>query len=212
MFGLGYAALYYAVFRLLIVTLNLKTPGREDAVEASAASAALSSSDEDAMSAALVKAFGGANNITNLDACITRLRVTTADVSKVDDAALKALGARGVIRVGNGAQAIFGTASENLKTDMEIYLQGGGASAQPAAAQGLDAASIFGKLGGKGNVVAVEAVANTRVRIELRDLAGVSMSDLSNAGVQVMKAGDNALHLIVGDKYTTLAKDLSAQM
>ncbi len=211
-FGLGYAALYYAVFRLLIVTLNLKTPGREDAVEASAASAALSSSDEDAMSAALVKAFGGASNITNLDACITRLRVTTADVSKVDDAALKALGARGVIRVGNGAQAIFGTASENLKTDMEIYLQGGGASAQPAAAPGLDAASIFGKLGGKGNVVAVEAVANTRVRIELRDLAGVSMSDLSNAGVQVMKAGDNALHLIVGDKYTTLAKDLSAQM
>lgn len=208
-FGLGYAALYYAVFRLLIVALNLKTPGREDAIETSAV---LNSSDEDAMSAALVKAFGGANNITNLDACITRLRVTTADVSKVDDAALKSLGARGVIRVGNGAQAIFGTASENLKTDMEIYLQGGGAAAKPAAAQGLDAASIFGKLGGKGNVVAVEAVANTRVRIELRDLAGVSMSDLSNAGVQVMKAGDNALHLIVGDKYTTLAKDLSAQM
>ncbi|WP_093519199.1 PTS glucose transporter subunit IIBC [Pseudovibrio ascidiaceicola] len=208
-FGLGYAALYYAVFRVLIVALNLKTPGREAATEASAA---VASGDEDAMSAALVKAFGGADNITNLDACITRLRVSTADVSKVDDAALKALGARGVIRVGNGAQAIFGTASENLKTDMEIYLQGGGASAKPAAEQALDAAAIFSQLGGKDNVVAVEAVANTRVRVELRDIAGVSMPDLSQAGVQVMKAGDKALHLIVGEKYTTLAKDLSAQI
>ncbi|KZL22779.1 PTS glucose transporter subunit IIBC [Pseudovibrio sp. WM33] len=208
-FGLGYAALYYAVFRVLIVALNLKTPGREAATEASAA---VASGDEDAMSAALVKAFGGADNITNLDACITRLRVSTADVSKVDDAALKALGARGVIRVGNGAQAIFGTASENLKTDMEIYLQGGGASAQPAAEQSLDAAAIFGQLGGKDNVVAVEAVANTRVRVELRDIAGVSMPELAQAGIQVMKAGDKALHLIVGDKYTKLAKDLSAQI
>ncbi|WP_068009036.1 PTS glucose transporter subunit IIBC [Pseudovibrio axinellae] len=208
-FGLGYAALYYAVFRILIVTLNLKTPGREAKTETSAV---LASGDEDAMSAALVKAFGGADNITNLDACITRLRVSTVDVSKVDDAALKALGARGVIRVGNGAQAIFGTASENLKTDMEIHLQGGGAAAKPAAEQGFNAEAIFTQLGGKANVVAAEAVANTRVRVEVRDIASVSMSDLSQAGIQVMKAGDKALHLIVGDKYTKLAKDLSGQI
>ncbi|SDR47588.1 PTS glucose transporter subunit IIBC [Pseudovibrio sp. Tun.PSC04-5.I4] len=205
-FGLGYAALYYVVFRVLITTFNLKTPGREATIETSAV---LTSSDEDAMSIALIKAFGGADNITNLDACITRLRVSTADLSKVDDKALKALGARGVVRVGNGVQAIFGTASENLKTDMEIFLRSGGAAA-PAPAQGLDAEAIFNQLGGKANLVAAEAVANTRVRVEVRDIASVSMTDLSQAGIQVMKAGDKALHLIVGNKYTILAKDLSA--
>lgn len=205
-FGLGYAALYYVVFRVLITTFDLKTPGREALIETSEV---LTSDDENAMSAALVKAFGGADNITNLDACITRLRVSTADLSKVDDKALKALGARGVVRVGNGVQAIFGTASENLKTDMEIFLRSGGAAASTPA-QGLDADAIFNQLGGKANLVAAEAVANTRVRVEVRDIAGVSMADLSQAGIQVMKAGDKALHLIVGEKYTKLAKDLSA--
>ncbi|OKL45104.1 PTS glucose transporter subunit IIBC [Pseudovibrio exalbescens] len=226
-FGLGYAALYYVVFRVLITAFNLKTPGREDSTAGDPA--AVGAGDEDAMSAQLVEAFGGADNITALDACITRLRVSTADVSKVNDEALKKLGARGVVRVGNGAQAIFGTASENLKTDMEIYLRNRGnapakapapAAAAPAAAPAatsadasdFDPESIFKQLGGKDNLVAAEAVANTRVRVEVKDLNKVSMADLANAGVQVMKAGDKALHLVVGGAYTTLADELAARI
>ncbi|MDD7910945.1 PTS glucose transporter subunit IIBC [Pseudovibrio exalbescens] len=208
-FGLGYAALYYVVFRVLITTFNLKTPGREDAIEGAAAGVPGS---EDEMSAALVKAFGGADNITNLDACITRLRISTADVSKVDDEALKKLGARGVVRVGNGAQAIFGTASENLKTDMEIYLRNMGSQAAdaPVPASAFDADSILSQLGGKANLVAAEPVAHTRVRVEVRDIAKVSVGELSKAGVQVMQAGDKALHLVVGDSHDKLANDLTA--
>ncbi|HAB24418.1 MAG TPA: PTS glucose transporter subunit IIBC, partial [Pantoea sp.] len=75
------------------------------------------------MAGKLVSAFGGKENITNLDACITRLRVSVADVSKVNQNELKNLGARGVVVAGSGVQAIFGTKSDNLKTDMDEYIR-----------------------------------------------------------------------------------------
>jgi len=89
--GLVYAAVYYVVFSFVIRAMNLKTPGRED--ETAQESSAAQSKDE--MSAALVSAFGGKENISSLDACITRLRVGVKDVAKVDQAGLKKLGAAG---------------------------------------------------------------------------------------------------------------------
>ncbi|ATO33661.1 PTS system glucose-specific EIICB component [Dickeya dianthicola] len=115
--GLCYAAVYYTVFRVLIAKLDLKTPGREESVSEQSAQG----SSE--MAASLVSAFGGKENITNLDACITRLRVSVGDVSKVDQAELKKLGAAGVVVAGSGVQAIFGTKSDNLKTDMDDYIR-----------------------------------------------------------------------------------------
>ena len=97
--------------------MNLKTPGREDADVAEM----LNGDDE--VAANLVAAFGGKANITGLDACITRLRVSVADIDKVDQARLKQLGAAGVLVVGGGVQAIFGTKSDNLKSDMDVWLQ-----------------------------------------------------------------------------------------
>ena len=116
--GLIYGAIYYGIFRLAIVKLDLKTPGREEDV--AEASAALSKDDR---SAALVAAFGGKENIASLDACITRLRVGVKDVAKVSQANLKALGAAGVVVSGLGVQAIFGTKSDNLKSDMDIWMK-----------------------------------------------------------------------------------------
>ncbi|GLS91625.1 PTS glucose transporter subunit IIBC [Psychromonas marina] len=115
--GLIYAALYYSIFRVVIKALDLKTPGRED--DEGEESVVLNNEE---MSAALVAAFGGKANIENLDACITRLRISVNDISKVDQAELKKIGAAGVVVSGNGVQAIFGTKSDNLKTDMEAYL------------------------------------------------------------------------------------------
>ena len=74
-------------------------------------------------------AFGGRDNITSLDACITRLRVAVKDPSKVDQARLKSMGAAGVMMVGGGVQAIFGPLSENMKTGMQEYLRSTGAEA-----------------------------------------------------------------------------------
>lgn len=115
--GIIYGLVYYTIFRVLIVKLNLKTPGRDDS---SAAENVLS---RDEMAASLVTAFGGKENITNLDACITRLRVSVVDVAKVDQAELKRLGAAGVVVAGSGVQAIFGTKSDNLKTEMDEYIR-----------------------------------------------------------------------------------------
>jgi PTS system N-acetylglucosamine-specific IIC component len=63
----------------------------------------------------LIAAFGGRDNLVNVDACITRLRMEVADKSKVDHDRLRALGAAGVLEVGNSVQAVFGTNSEALK-------------------------------------------------------------------------------------------------
>ena len=115
--GLIYAALYYTIFRVVIKALDLKTPGRED----EEAEETVSLNNEE-MSAALVAAFGGKANIENLDACITRLRISVKTIEQVNKDELKKLGAAGVVVSGNGVQAIFGTKSDNLKTDMEAFL------------------------------------------------------------------------------------------
>ena len=117
--GLVYAVIYYVVFTVVIRAMNLKTPGRED--ESCPESPAGQSKDK--MSAALVSAFGGKENIASLDACITRLRVGVEDVSKVDQAGLEEAGRRRCGGGGFGVQAIFGTNSDNLKTEMDIWMK-----------------------------------------------------------------------------------------
>ncbi|WP_193017208.1 PTS glucose transporter subunit IIBC [Proteus sp. FME41] len=115
--GILYAITYYSIFRFLIVKLNLKTPGRE--VEDKNAKQA----DRSAMGQSLVNAFGGKDNISSLDACITRLRIGVKEIEKVDRDELKRLGAAGVVVVGSGIQAIFGPKSDNLKTEMDEYIR-----------------------------------------------------------------------------------------
>ena len=115
--GLIYAAVYYTVFRTVIKFLDLKTPGRE---EESSENTALVGSE---LAGELVRAFGGKENITNLDACITRLRVSVKSTENVNQTKLKSLGAAGVVIAGTGVQAIFGTKSDNLKTDMDQWIK-----------------------------------------------------------------------------------------
>jgi len=70
----------------------------------------------------VIEAFGGRDNLVNVDACITRLRIEVTDKDKVDQARLKSLGAAGVIEVGNSVQAVFGTDAEALKNDINDIL------------------------------------------------------------------------------------------
>ncbi len=121
--GLATALVYYVMFRVLIVKLNLKTPGREDDEVAGTTSAASAPAGKSsvAQKAGQVLAFiGGPDNIIGLDACITRLRLVVKDEAAVDEKALKGLGASGVMRLGQGAvQVIFGPQSEQLKDEMQ---------------------------------------------------------------------------------------------
>ena len=122
--GPVYAVIYYVTFRVLITTLNLPTPGREpegEVVEAESNKARANLGTP--LAVQLVDAFGGAKNIKGLDACITRLRVEVNETAKVDQKGLKGLGAAGVFISGTGVQAVFGTKSDNLRSDMAEYLK-----------------------------------------------------------------------------------------
>lgn len=106
-FGAIWAVLYYTVFRILITKFNIPTPGRNDEDESEEIKVTTKSSiTEEAKE--VVKALGGIDNIDDIDACITRLRVSIKDISKVDKEELKKIGATGVLEVQGGVQAIFG--------------------------------------------------------------------------------------------------------
>jgi len=227
--GLVWAGVYYVLFTTLIHRMHLKTPGREvEVAEAATADAGAAVPVEvpagaaaDGMAARLVAAFGGAANIRSLDACITRLRVELADVSRASPEALKALGAAGVMKVGSGMQAIFGTRSENLKTDMEVYMKSAGAvvaappvstprTVSPAVTvtpgHRARAAALAAALGGNDNIESVEAVAITRLRVALGDEGRIDERALERAGAGgVMRVSDRVVHVIVGEDAAGLA-------
>jgi N-acetylglucosamine PTS system EIICBA or EIICB component len=148
--GLVFFVLYYVIFRFAITKWNLMTPGRDpqgatdDDLEAAAATGTGTGTGAGSDRAhQLIAAFGGADNLKAVDACITRLRIEVADKSLVDQGALKAMGAAGVIEVGNNVQAIFGTQADGLKEEMREALAGGStpAAAPPAAADAAPAAA-----------------------------------------------------------------------
>lgn len=120
--GLVFAVIYYVLFRFMISKFNLMTPGREadddtDEVETS-------SKGNTDLPYNILEAMGGQQNITHLDACITRLRVSVKDVKNVDKKELKKLGAAGVLEVGNNIQAIFGPRSEIIKGQIQDVISG----------------------------------------------------------------------------------------
>ena len=67
----------------------------------------------------ILAGLGGAENIVEIEACITRLRTEVKDGSKVDQAALKAAGAHGVMAAGKTVQVVVGPEADNLAEDIE---------------------------------------------------------------------------------------------
>lgn len=115
-FGIAWAALYYVTFRFLISKFDIKTPGREDDADEIEAPKAPAKGDLNEDAKVIIAALGGAENIEDVDACITRLRVGVKDPSKVDRDAFKKLGSAGVLDVDGGIQAIFGAKAILYKT------------------------------------------------------------------------------------------------
>jgi PTS system glucose-specific IIC component len=225
--GPVYAGVYYGVFYGAIRFFDLKTPGREESDEASPVAGGAGEHAK-----ALVLAFGGRSNIRSLDACITRLRVSVEDVTRVRQDRLKALGAAGVVVAGSGVQAIFGTRSENLKTDMEIYLKSAGPEADlapeaaaapvssPAGAQAAadpqaaaTAERVLAALGGRENVSKAQECAYTRLRVELRDPGRVDETALESAGAYgFMKPAPDVAHVLLGASAAQIAAELRKRL
>ncbi len=136
--GIAYFVIYFLLFRFLIRKRNYPTPGREAAGEETklytradydqkrkgGAADGRSSADTHRVSRLILEGLGGRDNITNLDCCATRLRVTVADESRVIDAKLRESGAAGVIRKGNGVQVVYGPQVSVIKSELEDYMRG----------------------------------------------------------------------------------------
>lgn len=225
-----YAALYYTVFRTLIRAFNLKTPGRD--VEAAASgevALGTTAGGDQGQAQQMLQAFGGSANIASLDSCITRLRIEVHDVSKVDQLRIKALGATGVVVVGNGVQAIVGTIAENLRTVMEeVVAQGGGHLPAPGVAAEVAASSValassstldeqadrlLKALGGTALVARCEAVADNRLRLELNGPLATDEQVLAALGVlKLLTINEQVVHLLLADNSAGLAQALARRL
>ena len=132
--GAVYFVLYYIIFRFMISKFDYKTPGRDDAEEVklytradvnarSAASGSTAPAGDDPVSALIVEGLGGADNLSDVDCCATRLRCTVKDAALVKQDVLKASGASGVICKGNGVQVVYGPKVAVIKAKLEDYLE-----------------------------------------------------------------------------------------
>lgn len=125
--GLVYAVVYYFVFYFMITKFGYKTPGREaDSEETKLYTRkdveASKKGKTDRTSALILQGLGGKANISDIDCCATRLRITVIEPTLVTDSLLKESGASGVIRKGNGIQAVYGPSVSVIKSKLEVYL------------------------------------------------------------------------------------------
>ena len=197
--GVGYFALYYALFRYGIVRFNLATPGRETTAGAETVIAAAATAGErEGRADAFIAALGGATNLTTVDACTTRLRLVVADGTRIDGEALARLGARGVIRPSAKAvQVVLGPIADQVAGEMRrrLRLPAAAPTAAPLAAAAIRAATaipaaaaipatdLIAALGGRSNVGGV-AAAGGRLLLALADPARLDRAALERLGVR----------------------------
>ncbi|WP_292228393.1 N-acetylglucosamine-specific PTS transporter subunit IIBC [Brevundimonas sp.] len=179
--GLVYAGLYYSLFRVFIRVLNLKTPGREDDPVETVTHVTSGGRGE-----AFILALGGASNLLAVASCTTRLRLRIVSRDRVDEAALKRLGARGVIAPSpDSLQVVIGPTVEAVAQDIRDQW-GSAPSAAPTPAapvQGVQASlsdALKAALGGAANIRSSTTKAG-RMCVVLADAAALNETALTAA-------------------------------
>ena len=123
--GIGAAVVFFVVFYALIKAFNFKTPGREDDDENTDAEkkVVLANNNYTQVAAGVLAAVGGKGNVKNVEYCATRLRFEIKDYTAVDEKAVKAAGAAGVIRPSkNACQVIIGTKVQFVYDELKKML------------------------------------------------------------------------------------------
>ena len=175
--GVVYFIVYYFVFSFMIKKFDYKTPGRDDSeiklytradVNARKEGEEAAQGGDDTLSRQIMMGLGGKANISDVDCCITRLRCTVHDASKVDQQILKDTGASGVICKGTGVQVVYGPRVSVIKSDLEAFLASPASNeAAPQAAPAASADGASAQSGAHviaspltGNVIPLEQVAD----------------------------------------------------
>ncbi|MDK2845071.1 MAG: maltose system or component [Enterococcus sp.] len=171
--SIGFGVFTYFLANFLIKKFNFATPGRNGnydldtgASEASETKAAVQGNDQ---AFAIINLLGGKPNIVDVDACMTRLRVTVKDNAKVGkEDQWKAVGAMGLIVKDNGVQAVYGPKADVLKSDIQDILDSGmvipevnvAAKEETTAKTAATGESVDLVAVANGEVIAIEAVAD----------------------------------------------------
>jgi PTS system N-acetylglucosamine-specific IIC component len=213
--GAAYFALYYLVFRVCIVRLNLATPGR-GADET--APLQPQSSAPGSRAAAFVAALGGARNLTEVDACTTRLRLVLVDNRAIDEAALSRLGARGILRSSTqGLQVVLGPIADQVAGEIRAESRSAQRTTPPPAeraargsrgADGHDASAMLAALGGPGNVRQLETAAG-RLLVSAVDPSLIDESALAALGIRgVARPRDLPIQVLVAGSVESTVEPL----
>ena len=180
--------------------LNLATPGRESA---DAAAQPIAAATPDARARAFVTALGGAQNLTEVDACTTRLRLVLADNKAVDEAMLKRLGARGILRSSaQGLQVVLGPIADQVAGEIRAALRSAppaapAPAAPPALAAARNAPALLAALGGRDNVVDLSAAAG-RLLIRTARPDRIDEPALARLGIRgIAHIAADRVHLLV---------------
>jgi PTS system N-acetylglucosamine-specific IIC component len=217
--GLAYAVIYYTVFDFCIRRFDLKTPGREDVPSADKPVIA-----QNERAGAYIAALGGADNLITVGACTTRLRLDMVDRSKASDAQLKALGAMAVVRPGNGGslQVVVGPMADSIADEIRLGLPmtrsvdrplSEPVQAEPATISAEQAGQWLDALGGQDNVLALECVAHTRLRVQLEDARRLSEADLRVLGCQGVSQMESGIwHVLVGNRANAMSEALRVML
>ncbi|MGF6726176.1 PTS system N-acetylglucosamine-specific IIC component [Paraburkholderia sp. GAS41] len=235
--GVIYAVVYYGLFRFFIRKFNMATPGREPATTDEQGESSDKRSFVAPAAAATapraqryIAALGGAANLSIVDACTTRLRLSVVDPSKVSETELKTIGARGVLKRGaTSVQVIIGPEADIIADEIRtVIAQGGGVEAKPTVATAAPAAATvpvgaaqsgpldpdptrwLAVFGGATNVVSLDAVASTRLRIVVADPTAVDRQRLST--LDVAWVSPETFHIVVGEAAQRYAQQLAARL
>ena len=198
--GLGYAALYYGIFRFAITRFDLKTPGREDQPVGEEIADTPGERGK-----AFVLALGGAENLQSIDACTTRLRLVVGDQSLVNEARLRALGAVGVVRPSpQGLQVVLGPIADAVAMEMRVAAgplveSAPQAETQPSSTPAADAWPWLKALGGRDNV-RESGAASSRLWVKVGDATRLDEIALTKLGVRMIaRPNSQTVQLLVAD-------------
>ena len=194
-FGAVYFLAYYLVFRWFIVRFNVPTPGRAEAEDRKPATA-VGGVGPAGEAAALIAALGGRGNLLDIDACTTRLRLRVNSQEKIDEAALRALGASGVLRpTKDTVQVIIGLRADEIAGNM-----------RRAGSGSVD--RVLSALGGRDNLAEVECF-GTRLSLNVFDAAKVQAGMLPGDGIRALvEVGEGRFQLVADGDAADLAKEL----
>lgn len=231
--GLAYGVVYYGLFRFFIRKFNMATPGREPAtteaqLESYAAGgyvAPVAGGGGSSRADRYIAALGGAQNLTLVDACTTRLRLSVVDAEKISEPALKAAGARGVLkRDARNVQVVIGPEADMIADEMRAVISGGGGAGAAQAAPAASAKAADGQtgpldpdpmrwlavFGGATNVVSLDPVAATRLRVVVRDPSAVDRQRLAVLDVAWVSA--DTFHIVCGPAAQRYAQQLGTRL